>query len=397
MKALEARVAALSPPPASPTAATTPPAAKSVAASPEIQVAGRQSHNAGVVGSSPATSGSKANFAPHGSAVLYDGQQKSRVPTADPSSDFMAESSRSAVLHAGESRDDTTGAVESRAVAPEAGVSRAVPDKKLVSSLAVPDLMTFSPAVGSRPPGPTHHHQILTTASMPPPAMLQQQAQPHGVALPVGTSTAVVQSQQPAVFTMLSSGAQQTAHLSGSPQESHPASPVPSGMSFYDNAVFGSPTPTPSPQSMLHDPSLSLLSPGSSPRPQQQQQQQQHPAAGLPGSRSVNAEASPAASTPGLSLHHNELWAQDTASISIPTTAAAAGSLSSRGGSNMAHALKGDHSEAGVLQPAMAPLPVVAGDRAQHVHFVGQTPTSQPAPASGRCFNARSYAHAVWD
>ena len=393
MKALEARVAALSPPHASSTAATTPPAAKSVAAAAETQVAARQTHDAEAVGSSPATSGSRANSAPHGSAVLYDGQQKSRVPTADPSSDFMAESSRGAVPHAGESRDDTIGADERRAVAPEAGVSGAVPDKKLVSSLAVPDLMTFSPAVGRRPPGPTHHHQTLTTASMPTPAMLQQQAQPHGVALPVGTSTAVVQSQQPAVFTMLSSGAQQTAHLSGSPQESHPASPVPSGMSFYDNAVFGSPTPTPSPQSMLHDPSLSLLSPGSSPRPQQQQQQ--HQAAGLPGSRSVSAEASPAASTSGLSLHHNELWAQDTASISIPTTAAAAGSLSSRGGSNMAHALKGDHSEAGGLQPAMAPLPVVAGDRPQHVHFVGHMPTSQPAPASGRCFKAQSYAHAV--
>ena len=51
--------------------------------------------------------------------------------------------------------------------------------------------------------------------------------------------------------------------------DSRTGSPLPGG-SFYDNAVFGSPTPTPSPQRDALGSDPSLLSPGSSPRPQQQ-------------------------------------------------------------------------------------------------------------------------------
>ena len=358
MKALEARVTTLSSPRTSPAAAGP-------------QSASREIQDARTVGHRPAaTSGKPDTMSP------AEQQQPSRIPVPPA----------------------TSGAAPSRAVAPEADPGRA--DARLNSgrpaalSRAVPDLMTFSPAVGTRPPGLISHDQPLTSAALPAAAATaaapqgdswQQHAQPSTSAFPQvlhSKQSTMDQSQQPAVAAaILGGGLSETQHVSGSLPGSRSASPMP-GMSFYDNAVFGSPTPTPSPQSRLLDPSQSLLSPGSSPRPQQQQQ------ADSPVSRSMHADTGPEASMTGLSLHHNQLWARDTASISIPATAAAASisipTTAVAASSASGHAvLTGAHGQQGLksgVQAGMALLPVVMASSSR---AAGQGSGTQPAPVPG--------------
>ena len=253
------------------------------------------------------------------------------------------------------------GAPHRPAAAPQADPSRAIADTRV----PVPDLMTFSPAVGVRPPGLNHQpvsHSLLATAAAAAASReadpLQQHAQPSTAhmtqQLHTNLSTAFVRPTQPVLARMANSQGN-VLHVEpglDSQPDSRPASPMP-GISFYDNAVFGSPTPTPSPQSRLHDPSPPLLSPGSSPRPQQQQQHHSD----LLVSRTVDGSTSPQGSMSSLSLRHNQLWTHETASISIPTTAAAAGpAVAYPLGTGVHHTVAGLQSGS---HSAMAPLPTV--------------------------------------
>lgn len=347
MKALEARVTALASPLSSPTSAslsardaTARPAASArtaditTATTADARLGSRQAQAAQAIGTSDAVSSSRFETSLSG----LPEHQESMVPA-----------SASELLRAAPHRP---------AAAPQANPSRAIAD----SRVPVPDLMTFSPAIGARPPGLNHQpvsHSLLATAAATAASReadpLQQHAQPTTAPMTEqlhrNLSTAMVQPTQP-VLAALANPHGNALHVQpglDSQPDSRPASPMP-GISFYDNAVFGSPTPTPSPQSRLHDPSPPLLSPGSSPRPQQQHSD-------LLVSRAVDETTSPQGSMPGLSLHHNQLWTHETASISVPTTTASAGpAVAYPLGTGVHHTVAGLQSGS---HSVMAPLPTV--------------------------------------
>ncbi len=352
MKALEARVTALASPHTSPTSASLPardatasrPAASAKtaadtapASTADARLGSRQAQAAQAVDTSTTASSSR----PETSLSGLPGHQQS-----------MVAASATELLRAAPHRP---------AAAPQANPSGTVPN----SPVPVPDLMTFSPAIGARPPGLNQQpvsHSLLATAAAAAASReadpLQQHAQPSTASmtqqLHTNLSTAMVRPAQP-VLAAVANPHGNILHVErgvDSQPDSCPASPMP-GISFYDNAVFGSPTP--SPQSRLHDPSPPLLSPGSSPRPQQQQQQQHH--SDLLVSRAADGTTSPQGSMSGLSLRHNQLWTHETASISIPTTAAAAGpAVVYPLGTGVHHTVAGLQSGS---HSAMAPLPTV--------------------------------------
>ncbi len=355
MKALEARVTALASPHTSPTAARLPvsaatasrPAASSKTAeaaadtasatTADARLGSRQAEAAQAVDTSTAASSCR----PATSLSGLPGHQDSKVAA-----------SASELLRA---------TLNKPAAAPHASSSGAIAD----SHVPVPDLMTFSPAVGICPPGLNHQpvsHSLLATAAAAATSHeadpLQQHAQPSTASmtqqLHTNVSTALMQPTQPVSATVADphGNVLHVERAVDSQPDTRPASPMP-GISFYDNAVFGSPTPTPSPQSRLHDPSPPLLSPGSSPRPQQQQQHHSD----LLVSRAADGSTSPQGSMSSLSLHHNQLWTHETASISIPTTAAAAGpAVAYPLGTGVHHTVTGLQSGS---HSAMAPLPTV--------------------------------------
>ena len=369
MKALEARVTALASPHTSPTSASLPardatasrPAASAKtaadtapASTADARLGSRQAQAAQAVDTSTTASSSR----PETSLSGLPGHQQS-----------MVAASATELLRAAPHRP---------AAAPQANPSGTVPN----SPVPVPDLMTFSPAIGARPPGLNHqpvNRSLLATAAATAASReadtLQQHAQPSTASmtqqLHTNVATAMVQSAQP-VLAAVANPHGNILHVepgADSQPDSRPASPMP-GISFYDNAVFGSPTPTPSPQSRLHDPSPPLLSPGSSPRPQQQQQHHSD----LLVSRAVDGTTSPQGSMSGLSLHHNQLWTHETATISIPTTAAAAGpAVAYPLGTGLHHTVAGLQSGS---HPVMAPLPTVpagSSKAAQSVSSVQQS------------------------
>ena len=210
-------------------------------------------------------------------------------------------------------------AQQGRVVPGTAPASREVPSMVAPSTghqgsigrtIATPDLMTFSPAVSTRPSGlqqqpealPSQPVSLLQQTQQTAPQassnlmhsvpvlspQLQQQQQSRvsqssalGLALGQQQATAMQLHQlEPSavqVFTGMQTHPEQSHAKQSHPEQSHAldmtsnsraASPL-AGGSFYDNAVFGSPTPTPSPQQGLLNTEHSLLSPGSSPRPQQ--------------------------------------------------------------------------------------------------------------------------------
>ena len=359
MKALEARVTALASPHSSPTSAISPATVTAARAAadgrPDPPADGRLAHRQE---GDPQAGGSRGGGTPSTALGGVSGQHAEQQQG-------MGSSSAS----------DMLGVASRRGGAPPAGPSR-----------AVPDLMTFSPAVNGRPPAPPETRSLLATAAA---AAASHQADPvqqqHGQLsgsdalthrLHEDHATAAVESQH--------SGSSEGANTGGnalhaqpgldSQPASRPASPMP-GISFYDNAVFGSPTPTPSPQSRLHDPSQSLLSPGSSPRPHPPHPQELQPDLLL--SSSMRSEASPQAGTYGMSLHHNQMWSHKATSISIPTTAAAAGVVSGQHDISGAHAAGGFQS---AHPSALVPLPTLSGGS---LHGAQQGSGIQPTSASG--------------
>lgn len=361
MKALEARVTALASPHSSPASASSPAtvtAARAVAGGrPDPPADGRLAHRQE---RDPQAGGSRGGGTPSTALGGVPGQHAEQQQG-------MVSSTAS----------DVQGVASSREGAPPAGPSR-----------GVPDLMTFSPAVNGRPPAPNHQSETRSLLATAAAAAASHQADPvqqqHGQSgsdalthrLLDDSATAAVESQH----SGSSGGANTTGNalhaqpgLDSQPG-SRPASPMP-GISFYDNAVFGSPTPTPSPQSRLHDPSQSLLSPGSSPRPHPPHPQEHQPDLLL--SSSIHPEASPQAGTYGMSLHHNQIWSHKAASISIPTTAAAAGGVSGQHDISGAHAAGGFQS---APPSALVPLPTLSGGSLRGAQ---QGSGIQPISASG--------------
>ena len=355
MKALEARVTALASPRTSPTSASL--LARDATASRLAASAKTAETAADTASASTADARLGSRQAQAAQAVATTDASSSGRPATSLSGlpehqESMVTASTSELLRAAPHRP---------AAAPHASPSGGIAD----SRMPVPDLMTFSPAIGARPPGLNQQpvsHSLLATAAAAAASReadpLQQHAQPSTASmtqqLHTNLSTAMVRPAQP-VLAAVANPHGNILHVErgvDSQPDSCPASPMP-GISFYDNAVFGSPTP--SPQSRLHDPSPPLLSPGSSPRPQQQQQQQHH--SDLLVSRAADGTTSPQGSMSGLSLRHNQLWTHETASISIPTTAAAAGpAVVYPLGTGVHHTVAGLQSGS---HSAMAPLPTV--------------------------------------
>ncbi|KAA6427105.1 MAG: hypothetical protein FRX49_02862 [Trebouxia sp. A1-2] len=372
MKALEARVTALASLHTSPTSASLP-ARHATTSRPAASVrTGETAADTTSATTADARLGSRQAQAPQADGFTVgssSGRPETKLSGLPEHQESKVPSSASELLNAAPHRS---------AAAPQANLSGAVAD----SRVPVPDLMTFSPAVGTRLPGlnrqPVSHSLQATAAAIAASHEadpLQQHAQPSTASmtqqLHTNLSTAMMQPTQP-ILAAVANPHGNTLHVQpgvDSQPDSRPSSPMP-GISFYDNAVFGSPTPTPSPQSQLHDPSPPLESPGSSPRPQQQEQHHFD----LLVSRAVDATTSPQGSMPGLSLHHNKLWTHETASISIPTTAAAAGpAVAYPPGAGVHRTVAGLQSGS---RSGMAPLPTVpAGSSrgAQSVSSVQQS------------------------
>lgn len=372
MKALEAWVTALASLHTSPTSASLP-ARHATTSRPAASVrTGETAADTTSATTADARLGSRQAQAPQADGFTVgssSGRPETKLSGLPEHQESKVPSSASELLNAAPHRS---------AAAPQANLSGAVAD----SRVPVPDLMTFSPAVGTRLPGlnrqPVSHSLQATAAAIAASHEadpLQQHAQPSTASmtqqLHTNLSTAMMQPTQP-ILAAVANPHGNTLHVQpgvDSQPDSRPSSPMP-GISFYDNAVFGSPTPTPSPQSQLHDPSPPLESPGSSPRPQQQEQHHFD----LLVSRAVDATTSPQGSMPGLSLHHNKLWTHETASISIPTTAAAAGpAVAYPPGAGVHRTVAGLQSGS---RSGMAPLPTVpAGSSrgAQSVSSVQQS------------------------
>lgn len=229
--------------------------------------------------------------------------------------------------HGKETSASVPKAAAGSAITDRAAAGRAIPGTGLQGSAIgsvslVPDLMSFSPAVSNRPPGlnqqpsgmllhPIESLQqsqqaapslddasgVLNSAQAPlkPQAPSQQanssyallsrqqhQSQPSDHARQVMPTQQATSPQQPKQVTgtqhsdrsQLAGAGEKASSVPPSPSllDSRTGSPLPGG-SFYDNAVFGSPTPTTSSQRDALGSEPSLLSPGSSPRPQQQRGQ----------------------------------------------------------------------------------------------------------------------------
>ena len=309
MKALEARVTALSSSPqSSPKSAPPPTTAESVGSGHRADSSASISFNTAVGGSLMPTDQAGRQLS---SLAAVSGQNNGAVHRIDLSA-------AAAPKKAG------GGAVADRAAAPSRAVPSTDPQGRAGGNVSsVPDLMTFSPAVGIRPTG---LHQQQGAMPLHPIGLLQQTQQTapdasgslNNAHVPASkqqhvprlanSSQALVSGQQQGLTgaaqapDMHSLSLQQPKQAASAQQPasalhsdpSHPAgtavktsnalhshaehspllpgsrtaSPLPGG-SFYDNAVFGSPTPTPSPQRDGLGLEHSLLSPGSSPRPQQ--------------------------------------------------------------------------------------------------------------------------------
>ena len=319
MKALEAHVSALCPSQhSSPTSAS---AASSISAKQNAtKPAAAKDNSRDVDNSSRDGPSSSLTFKMVAGVALADTAQ-----TGQHSSANTADTTKfDGALHGGgytsaaataEGRADAGSGAAGRQVASTAAQGRAA------GNIPVPDLMTFSPAdhpAGSgHPPAAVPSHPVsllqpaqqatphvpdLGNSTLPSASTQQQQQQQQG--LPLVSSrqelrsdqklkdAAFIQQSLPSPHSLgLQQPKQQTeapqlhqlqphdvavrAGLQGHAEQGHwrpdsqPGSPLPAG-SFYDNAVFGSPTPTPSPQGGVLGSSQALLSPGSSPRPQQQ-------------------------------------------------------------------------------------------------------------------------------
>ncbi len=374
MKALEARVTALASPHTSPTSASSP-ARDATASRPAASV-----RTAETAADTASASTADARLGSRQAQAVQAVDTSTAASSGKPATSLSGLPEHEQSMVAVSATELLRAAPNRPAAAPQANPSGAIAD----SRVPVPDLMTFSPAIGTRPPGLNHQpvsHSLLATAAAAAASHeadpLQQHAQPSTASmsqqLHTNLSTAMVRPAQPVLAAVANPQGNVLHGERGvdSQPDSRPASPMP-GISFYDNAVFGSPTPTPSPQSRLHDPSPPLLSPGSSPRPQQQQQQQHH--SDLLVSRAADGTTSPQGSMSGLSLHHNQLWMHETASISIPTTAAAAGpAVAYPLGTGVHHTVAGLQSGS---HSAMAPLPTVpagSSKAAQSVSSVQQS------------------------
>ena len=302
MKALEARVTALSSSrQGSPTSA--PATTESIDSGPEADTASSISFNEALGGSLAYAKDHTGQQSPSSAAV--SGQSSQAVHGNDTSASAPKAAAGSAV---------TDREAASRAVPSIGAQARAGGDVSVV-----PDLMTFSPAVNTCPTG--LNQQPAGTLLHPFKSLQQsQQAAPSPAASVTlnGAHVVAPKQQQQAASQLahsshaLVSGQQQTHATAGAAQEmpamhalslqqpkqaagvmqsdrsqlagtidkastavqspvlpdSRNGSPLPGG-SFYNNAVFGSPTPTPSPQRNVLGSEHSLLSPGSSPRPQQ--------------------------------------------------------------------------------------------------------------------------------
>ena len=313
MKALEARVSALSP------SQHSSPSSVSAAASISAK------HDATKPAAVTNDSGDVVNSVRAGPAASLTSNKVVGVALADSiqtgqhSSEDAADAIKSDRAVHGRGR---ISAAEGRAVAGTGAAGQQVASTadpnaagqgRAAGNIPVPDLMTFSPAVGRPPAAGSGHQQAAVTSH--PVSLLQptQQATPPASGLLRNAQSIASQPQQglqlgPSRQDLTSAQKQEDAaclqqflpaqHSPGLQQpkqqadvpllhqlESHdgavraglqghwlpdsrPGSPLPAS-NFYDNAVFGSPTPTPSPQGGVLDPSRSLLSPGSSPRPQQ--------------------------------------------------------------------------------------------------------------------------------
>lgn len=259
------------------------------------------SHQTGQQQPSPPAVSNQSGKAAHGS----------NASTAGPDGELVARrAAERGVLSTGpQGRAIASNAPQGKAAPSNGPQGRAGGD---VSS--VPDLMTFSPAVSSRPPGlnqqqasvlmhpiqslqqaqeaqpdasglfnsartkaqqqqpgsrlaqssatllpAQQHRQAPPEDGLLPAPSLQQPKQATG-GQPSGQSQAVGVAEKASTSTALHSHAGQSSVV----PDSRTGSPLPGG-SFYDNAVFGSPTPTPSPQGGGWGVEHSLLSPGSSP------------------------------------------------------------------------------------------------------------------------------------
>ena len=301
MKALEARVTALSSSRhGSPTAAPAPATAGSINSGPQADTASSISFDKAVGGSLMPKDQPGLQSPSSGAG---SGQSSQAVPGNDTSASAPSAAAGSAVTD----REAASRAVPSTGLQGRAGVNVSL----------VPDLMTFSPALSTRPTG--LNHQPVGTLLHPFTSL--QQSQQAALSLDASAKlnkAHVVASEQqqqvasqPAAHSSqaLVSGQQQIqvaaqvtpakhaqslqqpnvaagllqsdqAQLAGAAEkastalkssllpDSRTGSPLPGG-SFYNNAVFGSPTPTPSPHRDALGSEHSLLSPGSSPRPQQ--------------------------------------------------------------------------------------------------------------------------------
>ena len=303
MKALEVRVTALSSSrQGSPTTAPAPATAEST----DIghQVGSR-------VDSASSISFNKAV----GVCLTY---AKDHTGPQSPSS-AAASGQSSQAVHGNDTSASAPKAAAGSAVTDREAASRAVPSTGPQGRAGrdvslVPDLMTFSPAVNTRPTGLNQQpagtllhpfrslQQSQQASPSPDPSVAlndahvvaskqqqraashlahsslalvsgQQQIQATDGAAQVMPDLHALREQQPkqaAGLLQLDRSREKASTALQSPQlpDSRTGSPLPGG-SFYNNAVFGSPTPTPSPHRDALGSEHSLLSPGSSPRPQQ--------------------------------------------------------------------------------------------------------------------------------
>ena len=93
----------------------------------------------------------------------------------------------------------------------------------------------------------------------------------------------------------------------------------------------------------------------------------------------VNAEAEQPTLS-GLAIHQNQLWGHDTVSVSIPTTAAAAGLAAGQAGLGTAPAVAALQAK---RQPQLAPLPTVPGGRAPDAVIGSQALRAQSTATAG--------------
>ena len=296
MKALEARVTALS------SSCQSSPTSAPAQATAESVDRGCQADSASSISFNKALGGSVMSKNQAGQQTL------SSARVSGHSSQAVHDSSASGPKAAAGS-GVTNREAASRAVSSTGPQGRAGEDVSLV-----PDLITFSPAISARPTGLNQQPAGTGLPAFRSPQQSQQAAPSHNAFVMLNSAHVIASKQQQQAASQLAhssqalvSGQQQIQAVDGAalvtpavhvpsleqPKEaagllqsdhfqaagnvekansallpdSRTGSPLPGG-SFYNNAVFGSPTPTPSPQRDVLGSEHSLLSPGSSPRPQ---------------------------------------------------------------------------------------------------------------------------------